>query len=101
MYKIVNDTFYKANTNDEIVKVLEWARMDHVRITVDYGDVKTGRSWGEAYDITGYVGRSTGEIKTPLLIHNKRSLGGGGLLDDCILSIKYANKKQGGYIYGQ
>jgi len=101
MYKIVNDTFYKANTNDEIVKVLEWARMDQVRIIVDYGDVKTGKSWGEAYDIAGYVGRSTGEIKTPLLIHNKRSLGGGGLLDDCILSIKYANKKQGGYIYGQ
>lgn len=98
-YQEINGTFYKKTTNDDVIRMLEHARNNHIRITLDYGDAKTGRSWGEQYDITGYVGRSTGSIKIPLLIYNNRSMGGGSILDDCIISIKYANKKMGGYLY--
>lgn len=58
------------------------------RITVDYGNPKTGKSWGETFNIHGRIGRSTGSRKIPLLIHNRRAIGGGGILTDCILSIR-------------
>ena len=87
-YKEVGGTFYKKNTPMKLIEVLERVREDRTRIVVDYGDIKTGRSWGEVNDIKGYIGRSTGEIKIPLLVFNSRSMGGGALLDNCILSIK-------------
>jgi hypothetical protein len=87
-YKVVNGTSYHDETPDEVVRVLENARANRTRIVLDYGDVKTGESWGEVYDIAGYIGRSTGSIKVPLLIHNARSMGGGAILDHCIISIK-------------
>ena len=86
-YKEINGTFYNSKTSKEVVKVLETAKLEHTRIKLDYGDVKTGKSWGEVNDICGYISRSTGSIKIPLLIHNARSTGGGGILDHCIIGI--------------
>ncbi|WP_152437801.1 MULTISPECIES: hypothetical protein [unclassified Marinobacter] len=57
------------------------------RVRVWLGDINTGVAWPEENDLMGYIGRSTGQIKIPLLIANKRSLGGGGLLDHCIVRI--------------
>ena len=94
-------TSYHAETPRIIIQVLERARKYHTRITVDYGDVKTGESWNECFDVTGYVGRSTGPVKVPLLVHNYRSMGGGSILDHCIISIRFANKKDGGFLYNQ
>ena len=93
-YKVVNDTSYHQETPDDLIKVLERARENRTRIVVDYGDVKTGESWGEVHDIAGYVGRSTGTHKIPLLVHNARSLGGGALLDHCILTVKTSKGKR-------
>ena len=93
-YKVYNGTAYRQETPDDLVLLLEELRENRTRIIVDYGDIKTGRSWGESCDITGRIGRSNGDIKIPLLIHNKRSLGGGSLLDDCILSIKTSKGKK-------
>ena len=86
-YKVVNGTSYNAETPDKIIEILERARQNNTRILLDYGNVETGQSWGEVYDIRGYVGRSTGEIKIPLLIYNQRSLGGEGILTSCIVKI--------------
>lgn len=96
-YKVYNGTAYKNKTPDELVLLLEELRTNQTRIVVDYGDIKTGKSWGEVCDIVGRIGRSTGQIKIPLLIFNKRCLGGGGLLDDCILSIKTSKGKNNLY----
>lgn len=87
-YKIINDTAYHVNTCDEVVKVLEDCRKNRTRIRLDYGDVITGVTWGDVHDITGYIGRSTGDIKILLLVHNKRSYGGGCVLDQCIIGIQ-------------
>ena len=87
-YQEIDGTFYDKRTNKKVIEVLERVRKDGVRIVVDLGDTKTGESWNEVYDISGTIGRSTGKIKIPLLIHNKRSLGGGALLDHCIIGIK-------------
>jgi len=90
-YKIVNGISYHEETSAEVIQVLERARTNRTRITLDYGDTKTSKSWNEIHDITGRVGCSTGNIKIPLLVYNSRSFGGGGILDHCIIGIKESN----------
>lgn len=85
--QLENGTCYHAETKQEIVDILENARLNETRIRVFLGDVKTGKCWNEENDVVGTIGRSTGLIKIPLLIANKRSTGGGALLDDCIIKI--------------
>jgi hypothetical protein len=55
------------------------------RVRLYYGDRATGRDWGEENDVTGYVGRSMGPKKIPLLMATRYSMGGGGVLVDCIV----------------
>lgn len=86
-YKVVNGTSYHIGTSDEIIRILERMREQHVRLLLDYGDTETGQSWGEFHDVAGYIGRSMGPTKIPLLIYNERSQSGGGVLDDCIVQI--------------
>lgn len=90
-YREVNGTFYHKETKKEVIDILESCLRNDTRIVVDYGDTQTGKSWNEEYDIKGYIGRSTGQIKIPLLVYNKRSRGGGGLLDHCIIKISTTN----------
>ena len=84
-YQQIGGTSYDSRTSNEVIRVLENARISRTRIIVDYGCVETGKSWNEEFDITGYVGRSTGNIKIPLLVYNSRSYGGGGLFDHAII----------------
>ena len=93
-YKLANGTYYSTMTSDEVINVIETARQNRTRLVLDYGDILTGKSWNEVYDITGRIGRSTGSIKIPLLIHNKRSLGGGAILDYCIIKISESKGKK-------
>ncbi len=87
-YKIVNDTAYHAETSWQIVAILEIARKNSIRLKICFGDTETGKDWQESFHTTGYIGRSTGTIKIPLLVHNSRSLGGPPLLDHCIVKIQ-------------
>lgn len=89
-YKIKNGTAYHFQTPDVIVNILEEARQSNksIRLRFCFGDVETGRDWEEVYDTTGYIGRSTGSIKIPLLLAKITSSGGGGLLDHCIVRIE-------------
>jgi hypothetical protein len=99
-YKIINNTAYKIDTPDDIVRILDSAyRDDSMRLTVDFGDTKTGKSWNEKHHVEGYIGKSTGEIKVPLLLFNVRSTGGDALLDNCVIRIAYSNKEKGGVLY--
>ena len=68
-------------------------------MVLDYGDTETGQSWRETFDIRGSIGRSTGSIKIPLLIKTSRSLGGGAVLDHCLVKITDANTKKILYIH--
>jgi len=86
-YKIINGTAYHNSTPQEVINILENARLTKKRIRLFYGDSTTGKCWNEEHDIIGYIGRSTGNIKIPLLINNSRSFGGGALLDHCIIKI--------------
>jgi hypothetical protein len=92
--KTINNTSYHIDTNDKVIEVLERCRMNNTRIVIDYGNVETKESWNEVNDVSGYVGRSTGNVKIPLLVYNNRSIGGSGILSHCILSIKESKGKK-------
>jgi hypothetical protein len=98
-YQIVNGTAYHKETPAEVVRALEDARKYGTRLLLEYGDTKTGKGWGDVHDVTGTVGRSTGAIKVPLLVHNRRSMGGGAILDHCIVSIQFSRRHGGAFIY--
>ena len=88
-YKVFNGTAYNKNTSDEVIKVLDKYLQGYrdQRIRLFYGDAKTGRDWNEEYDVIGYLGRSTGRFKIPLLIAKSHSSGGPAILDNCIVKI--------------
>ncbi len=87
-YKIVNGTSYDNRTPDRVMRVLEDARLNHMRLHISLGNTETGRDWLEEFESHGYIGRSTGSIKVPLLLANRSSTGGGALLDHCIVRIR-------------
>lgn len=87
-YKIVNDTAYHLGTPDEVVKIIEEARQSTSKLRFCFGDPETGRDWEEIYDTAGYIRRSAGSIKIPLLIKKTTNSGGDGLLDHCIVKIE-------------
>lgn len=87
-YRIANGTAYHIDTCSDVVRTIENARLSHRRIRVYYGDVKTGRDWGEIHDVRSYVSRSCGsKVKIPILLYNSRSRGGSAILDQCIIRI--------------
>jgi hypothetical protein len=57
------------------------------RVRVWLGDRETGSDWREENDVTGFIGRSAGEFKVPLLLATRHSSGGSHLLDYCIVKI--------------
>ena len=89
-YKKVGNTFFHLETSDELARIIDGLINDHreIRVRIFLGDRATGREWGEEHDVAGYMGRSTGTRKIPLMINNRRSLGGPGLLDHCILKLQ-------------
>jgi hypothetical protein len=92
-YKIVNGTSYDERTPDEVIQVLESARLNRTRLHISLGETdndrgQLGRDWLESFETHGYIGRSMGPIKVSLLVANRRSTGGGAILDHCIVRIR-------------
>ena len=90
--KIVFTKGTSIDCANKIVSLL----IDRSRIILDYGNLETGKSWNQTLDVTGRIGLSKGAYNLfyPLLIHNSRSLGGGTIFTDCILSIKTSAGKK-------
>ena len=87
-YKHINGTSFDERTPDEVIRVLESARQNRTRLHISLGDTASGRDWLEEFETHGYVGRSMGPVKVPLLVANTRSLGGGSILGQCIVRIR-------------
>ena len=85
--KIVNGIEFNAGTPDKVVREILYYMGTKQRIRVFYGDPKTGKDWGENYDTIGYVSKSTGPVKVPLLVNNTRSRGGSAILTGNVLRI--------------
>lgn len=86
-YNVVNGTSYNQRTDTKVIRELENARISQTNVRVFYGDSTTGEVWPEEYDVHGHIGRSTGACKVPLLIKKSNSMGGGHMLDHCVLGI--------------
>jgi hypothetical protein len=71
--------------NAEVKRILENAYNSDQRLRLFYGE--NGKVWDEEFDVIGYVGRSTGAKKVPLLVYNRSSLGGGVILTNNIVGI--------------
>lgn len=111
--KVVEETFYDPRTHDSIIKILEAARKRNYRLRIYYGNTEAsspdpnaslesnaiGRQWGNNADQQGYISRSTGPLKVPICVYNRRCLGGASILTHCIVKIEYANKRRGGVLY--
>lgn len=94
-YQVINGTSYDARTPEEVIRVLEAARLNRTRLHISLGETdnergKIGRDWLEEFETHGYVGRSMGPVKVPLLLSNSRSICGGAILDFCIVRIRTA-----------
>jgi hypothetical protein len=83
----MNDTHYDEGTPPDVIRVLEEARITGDRLRLFYGDKDTDRDWGEENDVTGYISRSTGPVKVPILKATRRSSGGPAILTACIVRI--------------
>lgn len=97
IYKRCDGIYYHAETTDEMIKILHNIRKLGTRVRFHWGDIKTGRDWGDDYGVKGTIGNSMGPIKIPILIYNRRSTGGGALLEaHCV---KITETKGGRVIY--
>lgn len=88
--KLKDGTYEERDPKDmrEIIRVCENVRLDNVRIRLWYGDMDTGCSWDDEYDVVGYIGRSCGgKYSIPILLPNKSSHGGIGILTMRIIRI--------------
>lgn len=90
--QVVNGTSYHAETPPEVVRAIENLRQTGKRARLHYGNTETGLTWLDEWDMSGTIGRSIGPEKTPLLIARRDSLGGGGLLDHCIIRITVSGR---------
>lgn len=88
--KIENGTSYHDDTPLQVIKVLESARRDRTRLHISLGDTGSGRDWLEEFETHGYISRSMGLTKVPLILANRRSMGGGAILDHCIVRIRHS-----------
>lgn len=93
-YQIVGGTYFDARTPIEVINVLEKARLNRTRLHISLGDATTGRDWLEEFECFGFVGRSMGPIKEPLILPVRRSIGGGAILDHCIIRIRHSSGGQ-------
>lgn len=83
----MNETSFNPETPEKVKQVLELARENGLRVRLWYGDTETGKGWDEELDIIGYIGRSTGQEKIPIILYDRKSIGGPGILTHCIVRI--------------
>lgn len=80
--------YFLKGTPLKLCDFLITAKENNTRVVLDFGDIKTNESWGEMFDTTGRIGKSTGDKPVLILLHNSRSTGGGMILTDAIISVK-------------
>ena len=87
--KLKDGTYKERDKTDmaRLIEACEYARNHNERIRLWYGDAETGRSWGDEYNVLGYIGKTFGKYNIPILVSNKRSSGGFAILTDAIIRL--------------
>lgn len=81
------ETTFNDRTPQEVRSELEHARLRDMRVRLWYGDTDTGKAWPEEHDVIGYIGRSSGRIRVPIILHNRFSASGPAIIDHRIVRI--------------
>lgn len=97
VYDVHKGTFYGPGTRREVIETITTYMGTNVRLRFHYGNPTTGADWGDIFDVAGRIGRSTGPNAIPLLATN--STGGGSILTDNVVRIRFANRKDGGDLF--
>lgn len=92
-----NGLWFYEGTSQKIMSIVYNNQGRENRLRFWYGDKETGKSWNEENDVCGYISRSAGTKKIPLLINNRNSSGGGALMTDSI--VKIVETKTGRVLY--
>jgi hypothetical protein len=87
-------TWFDPGTPDIVADHLERARLKGQRLRLFFGDPGTGKCWLEENDVTGYIGRSMGPMRIPILLTTKSSSGGGAILTRCIVRLMDTASRQ-------
>lgn len=106
-YKIVDGTYYDKRSSDNVINVIERCRKTAQRIQVYHGytdeyrpisdsSKKIGEDWLEESDVLGYVGRSMGPHKVPLLIEDRQP---GGPELSCYTIVRIRDARTGADLY--
>ena len=69
------NTWYRAGTPKKVAAILEAARCSYsdnrdggTILRLFYGDPETGKDWAEEHDCVGFIGRSMGPMRVPLIM---------------------------------
>ena len=92
-YIIVDGTSYHKETPADLIRVLEQLRKEMSHIILSYGDVKTGKVWIGITPNSGFIDRTSGPIKVPIILRTLRSSGGVPILAHCIFTIQSNTNK--------
>lgn len=95
----VDGTHYDPSTPSEILEALEYARAIGTSIRIFHGFTEQynpdnkpiGEAWPEENAVIGRIGRTTGR-KSPMLVHNARSMGGQLISTNSIVAIKIKHR---------
>lgn len=70
--QVVGGTSYPKATPRKVISILESARKQEHILRLFFGNAETGRDCGEENYVVGYIGRSCGKLKVPLLLEPLR-----------------------------
>jgi hypothetical protein len=79
-------TYFDPGTPDMVRALLERYRNNGKLVRLFLGDHASGRDWGEENDLVGYIGRSAGHMRVPLLMEPGEH-GGPAILTRCVVRI--------------
>lgn len=79
-------THFHPETPLALTRLIDRMIRSGSRVRIFLGDVKTGKSWHDEYDVSGVLSRSMGPCKVPILVA-PGARGGAALLDHCIIGM--------------
>lgn len=83
----LKETWFHLGTPVEVRRMLERYRKSGDAIRIFYGDAETGRDWLEENDVVGFIARSCGTLKVPILLKHGSEAWGDTILDQCIVKL--------------
>lgn len=98
MLKEYAGLYYNINIPQALIECLHYVRVNNIRIRILYGDHKLNTIW--RHTECGYIHKTASLQPQPVILYNTgKFTGANQLLENCIMRIEYANKKDGGILY--